>query len=139
MVVVALIAILVPSGAAGPVELAQPIVAFASANSTGASLLWVPGPQPADSYIVLGGTPGNLAPIDSVPGTQFSVDVMGNYAAYAIESVTAGMTSNPVVALALNSCTRIELNPPAISDGCDSPANLPAKDSALLDLPGGLL
>lgn len=139
MVFIALLALAIPAGSAGPVDLARPVAAFASADTSGASIIWIPGVQTPSEYIVLGGSPGELVPIETVPGTQFSIDVKGTYATYAVESVVDGVTSDPVVAMVLSGCTRVELNPPGIHDGCDTPTSVPAKLSVEFGILGSML
>lgn len=136
VLLLALLALAMPLGNAGPLDLSRPTAAFAWTSDGTASLAWIPGAIPADDYYILAGQLGDMQRVGLVPGSQFTWTVEGNYTSYAIQSVRNGVASDPVAAVVVGgpSCVRIEWDPPTVHIGCD-PANGSGTGSILLDVP----
>jgi len=116
-------------------DASQPTAAIAISQPGGAIVTWGPAPEAPDYYEVYGINGTSWHSVDIVPSdAPPSTGIVPAFPEYAVVAVTNGVPSPPTLAVTMvESCLRVELEPPAVSYGCNP--STPSRAELELDLP----
>jgi hypothetical protein len=134
VLVVAMIALVVPTGSGSPPDLSKPVAAAAFVEPAQAFLTWVPGPVMPDYYVIYGIVNGTFSNITTVPSDTIQASVASIYPSYAVTAVTNGIESAPTLAvMGEEDCIYVYPTIPPSFSICDVGVGLPVHVGVLIE------